>query len=111
MDKDLDKLFKETKESGAKAMDELNSDIAAGWMALALHTMSIIGMICLLFLDMAPVLRIIWMVLVFGYLGFLLIGGIFKLYRIFKTKNYVKTTAKTVEIMHDLMSGIDSKEV
>ena len=110
MDKDLDKLFEETKESGAKAINELNSDIAAGWMALILHTMSIIGMICLLFLDMAPVLRIIWMVLVFGYLGFLLVGWIFKLYRIFKTRNEVKSTAKTVEIMHDLMSGIDSKD-
>jgi ABC-type transport system involved in Fe-S cluster assembly fused permease/ATPase subunit len=110
MDKDLDKLFEETEESGAKAIERLNITIFVSLAFMAFQIAMIIGILCLIYLDMAPVLRIIWMVLVFGYIGVLIIGSIVKLVKAIKTKNYVKTTAKTVEIMHDLMSGIDSKD-
>lgn len=62
-----------------------NSVIIASWMAIALNFITILGMLCLMFLDMTPVLRIIWMVMIFGYLGFLLIGSIIKLVILLKT--------------------------
>ena len=112
MDKDLDKLFEETKESGAKAMNSLTSTIAAGWIVIAIQIAVIFGMLFLLFVDDTPqVLRIIWMVIVFGHFAFLLIGSIVKLVKAIKEKHFVKTTTQSIEIIHDIMSGVDSKEV
>ena len=110
MDKDLDKLFEETKESGAKAIGSLNIAILASLIWLSLHIAVVIGMLCLIFLDMVPVLRIIWTVLVFAYLGVLIIGTIVKLVTAIKEKHEVKTTTKSVEIIYGIMSGKSSKD-
>ena len=110
MDKDIDKLFEETKESGIKAVETLNIAIAASLIWLSLQIAVVIGTLCLIFLDMAPVLRIIWMVVVFGYLGVLIIGTIVKLVKAIKEKHEVKTTTKSIEIIYGIMSGGDSKE-
>lgn len=110
MDKDLDKLFEETKESSVKAISSLDIAIAASLIWLSLQISVVIGMLCLIFLDMAPVLRIVWMVVVFGYLGVLIIGTIVKLVKAIKDKHEVKTTTKSIEIIYGIMSGIDSKE-
>ena len=110
MDKDLDKLFEETKESGAKAIGSLNIAILASLIWLSLQIAVVIGMLCLIFLDMVPVLRIIWTVLVFAYLGVLIIGTIVKLVTAIKEKHEVKTTTKSVEIIYGIMSGKASKD-
>jgi len=110
MDKDLDKLFEETKESSIKAISSLSIAIASSLIWLSLQISVVIGVLCLIFLDMAPVLRIIWMVLVFAYLGILIIGTIVKLVKALKEKHFVKTTTQSIEIIHDIMSGVDSKD-
>ena len=96
MDKDLDKLFEETKESGTKAIETLNIAISESLICLSFQIAVIIGMLCLIFLDVVPVLRIIWIVVVFGYLGLLIIGSIVKLVKDIKEKHFVKSTTKSI---------------
>lgn len=105
-DKDMDNLVEETN----KAIEDLNAIIAVALLCMAVCVSTIIGTICLLFLDMAPVLRIIWMVILFGYLGISLMGIINKLVKTLKTKSRIKSTLRAIKMMQDISGSEADKD-
>lgn len=110
MDKNFDVLFEENKERGTKVMKNLDTGITIAFVSIVLNIYAIIGLLCLLFLDIAPVLRIIWEIILFAYFGVLLVEAIINLVRVLKVKHRVKMTNQTIEIIHNILDDGTNKD-